>query len=432
MSDTWTTAADLRGIVSALRAKISAEKAVDIEAYRLLHDENGDLRPAADSAIALWESGGGVWRDHHLAIAHHHRFYEHPPHAEASPRHSDHLKHWARVHGDDSFWARMRSHLSTVMGEPFPEDVLRSVRRRLPRDLFAPHLTLAEQALPTRPDLASFHLTEIQRSGFPASAIAEARKEFATETVTAALVAAREGRHDDALDALRPRLAADPDNPDLVRSLLFVCRKRMEALVIEEDWHHRSGPFLERVTDLLAPYRAALGTTEAPPPPIAAELARVEFFLGVNVLRTRLDIEKPPATLLEGAHAAVARLRQAFQLNPDLESVSGIYRGARGHLTTALLAVAYALQGLGQGDAVARRYLDEALEHRETVLTNPDSYQLALMVILGMAANTRAELDLGVAAVEKLQDNPATPPEIRRVALPRMRSELANRRMRVR
>ncbi|PSK98496.1 hypothetical protein CLV63_105170 [Murinocardiopsis flavida] len=427
MAEDGTTVTELRGLAERLRTRLASRTTIDADAYRLLRDDSGALRPASDAAVALWEEGGGPWRDHHLAIARHSRLYADPPQDDASDRDEHYLAYWAKVHADDSFWDRMGEHLGAVMGAPFPAEVLRAVRARLPRDLLAPHSTLAEQALADHPGVAALHLAEIRDSGLPADAIAAARKDFAGDSVTGAVIAAGEGRHNDGLDLLAPRLAADPHNPDLVRAALFVARRRMETAVIEAGWSDRSPPFLKRVVGMLTGYRNALGGG-TPAAEIADELARVEFFIGLELLQRHLGGNPGSATVLNGARTAADHIDRALALNPRLASVSRIYEDVAGCLTAALLTAAHAAHKLGHGDAAARRFLDRALRHPDAVVEEAVSRQLALIVVMDMTSNTVAELDLGEAVIARLGNDPGLSADWRMSTLPMMSTLIAQRR----
>lgn len=440
-------AVELRSIAARLRDRISADSA-DVRAYLLLH-RDGELRPSTPQALEVWRTeGGGAWSGHHLAIAAHALAYEREASAERAERaerknkNTKHTKHhradwadwagalraWAEVHRDDAFWSRMRDHLGTVMGAPFPEDVLRSVRARLPRDLFAPNIARAEELLATRPKTAAEHIRAIRESGFAAAVIADVRKEFAAAAVDAALVAGREGRHGEAVNALRLRLAADPTNPALVRSLLFIGRSRMEALVIEPDWHHRSAPFLRKVDRLLAPYLKELGTA-SPPPEIRAELARIEFFFGLELFQEHAASIEGSATTLRGARTAAEHIERALELDPGLPEAGRLYHDAEGCLVGALLIAANSTLKLRYGDAAVRRLLNQALEHRDALMTDQQgAQQLALMIILGLSQSTRGELLFGEELVARLRADPDVPADIRFGVLPQMGELLAQRR----
>lgn len=158
----------LRAIAVRLREHSAGDGVLDGDAYASL-GTGGDAQPWSARAEELWGSGGGPWRTHHLAVALHARAYDlelaDDPDA-AFPYWKRALAHWAELYHDSAFWDRMHEHLEAVTGAPVPAATVQEVRERLPRDLLAPHLTLAGDRRVRDPLYARRHLDLVRESGF--------------------------------------------------------------------------------------------------------------------------------------------------------------------------------------------------------------------------------------------------------------------------
>ncbi|RII15940.1 hypothetical protein DSC45_16995 [Streptomyces sp. YIM 130001] len=337
-----------------LRAHLAEQLAG--EAYGHL-EQAGETRPWSAEAVRLWAGAPGG-HHHHLAVAHHARAYE----LEAGDRAGDEaldewraaLRHWAEVYRDDAFWTELHRVLERAAGSPVARDTVDAVRNRLPRDLLAPHLTLAVRAQARDPRRARDHLALVVTSGFPEPEVDAVRRAFAADAVRAAEEAVLRHEYDTASAALAPPLDADPANPELLRARLIVLRHRTE-----QEWFARGpGDVLSSLVSRMGDLAQRLG-----PQPgrhgreLLAELARFEFW---RAMELQARYARAPHRL-EVADRAVEAADRANALDPALRRTPKY--GILDDLSTGVLArSARAAAALGLPDTEVRDRIRRAQE----------------------------------------------------------------------
>ncbi|MBB4932946.1 hypothetical protein F4561_003766 [Lipingzhangella halophila] len=416
MTETGHAVAQLRALAGELEAHVRRNQSTDQLAYaQLLVD--GERHPWTLAAQRTWEKGGGAWRDHHRAISYHARAYDLEQQGKAAEAHKHWLgalRCWARLADSDDFWERMRAHLAEAMGAEPPGELVESVRARLPRDLLEPNLTRAVELRASQPEQARMHMTAVRESGLSPEAVAKVRREFAEEITKEAVRDAQAGRYDAGVSAIEASLTADPTNPRLVEVLLYVVRQTVPAVSAEKGWAHLSG-FLDRIERLVQPYieETGSGTQSAAAPEIVRELARFEFFRGVQRRALMMDTQENPATAVGHAGAAVTHLKRALAHDPDLTD-DGAFHEAQLLLTQQSIYAAYFTQLTHRGDTAVRAFLSPALRALGT-RPNPEEGQpeLAPLVIAHMSAPHRSEVRRGQAVAAHLLNHPDTPQQKR-------------------
>jgi len=308
----------LRAHARRLRTYLDDPAVKDAAAYaRLVHD--GERQPWTAAALHAWEEDGGVWRVHHLAVAHHARAYD--LEAAGDPAALDHwaaaLEHWAALYADDAFWTRSARHLAAVMPHDDVAPAVDRVRARLPRDLLAPHLTRATELRETDPERARAHVDLIRRAHFGADVADRARADLVRGAVRNATAAADGGAYDGAVSDLGAWLRIDPANPGLIRALLVVASAWLESLAINEDWGDRARPVMRTVDELLKPYsderREAVPGRE-----LAPELARYAYWHGRRLMETEAANGRAAAIAAPTLRAAIRHFERARRLDPGL------------------------------------------------------------------------------------------------------------------
>ncbi|QBI53041.1 hypothetical protein [Streptomonospora litoralis] len=412
-SETGTKAAlaRLREAASELRAHLHNDRPADQLAYDQLTID-GEQRPWTLDAQRTWEKGGGVWRDHHLAVAYHARAYELEQlglYREAHRYWTDALQRWARVVDSDGFWQRMDTHLAAAMGTEPPGDLLQSVRTRLPRDLLEPNLARAVELQAERPDHARLHMTAVRESGLPVEAVAAVRREFADQVALTAMRDVRAGRYDAGVNAVESYLIADPTNPRLVEVLLYAVRLTVSSVFGERPLAGLHD-FQERIRRLVHPYIEETGDGEQPDaePEIRRELARFEFFCGLVRRGLMMEAQETPSTAISHAAAGVAHLEDALRHDPELTDDAS-FNDAEELLTMQRVYAAYFAQKTRHGDSAVRMFLAPALR---ALGTDPDPAgqpELAALVVAHMASSASLELAQARELVAHLVSHPDTP-----------------------
>ncbi|RFU86837.1 hypothetical protein DY218_10205 [Streptomyces triticagri] len=347
-------AIQLADFAARLRAHLAERLAG--EAYGHL-ERDGEIHPWSAEAIRLW-SAAAAGHHHHLAVAQHARAYE----LEAGARSGgdtftawrEALRHWAAVHQDDAFWAELHRVLETATGAPVPRETVDAVRTRLPRDLLAPHLTLAARAQSADPRRAREHLALIVTSGFPEAEVDGARRAFAADAVRTAEEAVLRHEYDAASAALAPALDVDPANPYLLRVELIVLRHRTEQEWFAEGPTTRLSALVSRMDGIatrLGPQPGRHGRE------LLVELARFEFWQAMDL---QAQHARAPHRLTLADRAAEAAAR-ANALDPALRRTRkyGILDG----LATGVLAqAARSAASLGLPEAEVRDRIRRARE----------------------------------------------------------------------
>jgi hypothetical protein len=331
LAERWLVGGDavLRDHAERLRGYLDPQDDVDSGTYALLM-QDGERWPWTESAQRAWEAGGGIWRDHHLAIAYHAHAYDLEAAGEgrASGYWSTALVRWAEVHADDEFWKRVARKLTTVMDEGDPAAATERVRARLPRDLLAPHVTLAGVLRTRDPKRARRHVDLIRGAPFSRAVVAEARAALARDARQWIALPVREGRHEEAIDELRPWLSIDPTNPGLLQAVLHAGRAWLLVLSSQADWVERSTPLMKVLDELLQPFADA---REKPTDGLVTELARLEYWHGRRLLAAgsgdtaMLGIERSARSALR---ASISRFEAATRLDPGLRSETDQYHAA--------------------------------------------------------------------------------------------------------
>ncbi|MYS82345.1 hypothetical protein [Embleya scabrispora] len=397
-----TDRATLRAFAARLRAHGVGEDAVDGDAYASL-GSGGDAQPWSARAEELWASGGGSWRTHHLAVALHARAYdlETAGDAEAAfPYWKGALAHWAELYHDSAFWDRMHEHLEAVGGTEVSAATVQEVRERLPRDLLAPHLTLAAEHRVHDPLRARSHVDLVRESGFPRSAILGARADLVREVLAEASRDVEEGRFDEVIDLLASWLAVDPGNPGLARALLYAARRHIEIVVAAAGWARKIEPLVERVARLVLPAWDEIGTPEGS---FAVELARHEYWRGIVVRELESGPASEPAALEQATLRSGRHLLRALELDRDL-AVKNMYRDVEQLAAEewALAATARQRQGLPDG------HVRDALR-RALAMSAPGPWGRLFMARVLINMHTVLPDDLATA--RRLADEVAADPE---------------------
>lgn len=423
MSDAGHAVAQLRELSGELEAHLHRREITDQLAYTQL-TVDGERQPWTLAAQRTWGKGGGTWRDHHLAIAYHARAYDLEQQGEVEEAHEcwlEALRCWARLVDSDAFWERMCAHLAEAMGADPPGELVASVRAGLPRDLLEPNLARAMELRASHPDLARLHMTAVRESGLPAAAVAEVRREFAEQITEVALRDVQAGRYDAGIDAVEASLTADPTNPRLVEGLLYAVRQTLAAVAGEEGWAQRLHGFLDRIERLVRPYTQQTGLDERAGvnPEIIRELARFEFYRGVQRRALMMDTQDNPSVAVGHAVAAIPHLEKALGLDAHLTD-DGPYREARVLLTQQYIYAAYFTQLVHRGDLAVRRFLGPALRALGTRPNAEGQPELAPQVVAHLASPSRGEVRQAQLMVTHLLNHPDTPPQ--------KRGELSNTR----
>jgi methionyl aminopeptidase len=233
-------------------------------------------------AIQDQASGDDPWRRHHLAILYHSAAYD--LEAEGSDEAFDHwakaLGQWSLIYHDEWFWKGMHRQLVETMDVAVDFEIVQAVRRQLPQDLLAPHVSLAGRYRLTDPARARVHVRLIESAPFPAEFVTAARDSVIGAVLTEVEAADKDRPPPELIDTLATYLRIDPTNPRLVRAVLWVCRKSLEQL-----WYWPDQPVLDQIGERLdQATELALPVLVKPPAAgdqaMAIELARYEFWLG--------------------------------------------------------------------------------------------------------------------------------------------------------
>ncbi|MFF7244291.1 hypothetical protein ACFZBU_10380 [Embleya sp. NPDC008237] len=397
-----TDRATLRAFAARLREHGVGEDTVDGDAYASL-GSGGDAQPWSARAEELWTSGGGSWRTHHLAVALHARAYDleaaGDPEA-AFPYWKRALAHWAELYHDSAFWDRMHEHLEAVGGTEVPAATVQEVRERLPRDLLAPHLTLAAEHRLHDPLRARAHVDLVRESGFPRSAVLGARADLVREVLAEASRDVEEGRFDEVVELLASWLAVDPGNLGLARALLYAARRHIEIVVAAPGWARKIEPLVERVARLVLPAWDEVGTPEGS---FAVELARHEYWRGIVVRELESGPATEPAALEQATLRSGRHLLRALELDRDL-AVKNMYRDVEQLAAEewALAATARQRQGLPDG------HVRDALR-RALAMSAPGPWGRLFMARVLINLHTVRPDDLATA--RRLADEVAADPE---------------------
>ncbi|MGC0420873.1 hypothetical protein [Embleya sp. AB8] len=403
-----TDRATLRAFAARLREHGVGDGPLDGEAYASL-GRGGDAQPWSARAEELWTSGGGPWRTHHLAVALHARAYdlELAGDSEAAfPYWKRALAYWAELCRDDAFWDRMHEHLETVTGAPIEAATVREVRERLPRDLLAPHLTLAADARVRDPLYARGQVDLVRESAFPPEVIADARADLVREVLVEVSRDVEEGRFDDVVELLASWLMVDPGNLGLARALLYATRQHIEIVVAAPGWAHKIEHLVDRVARLVLPAWDEVGTPEGS---FAVELARHEYWRGIVVRELESGPATEPAALEQAALRSGRHLLRALELDRDL-AVKSMYRDVEQLAAEewALAATARQRQGLPDG------HVRDALR-RALAMSEPGPWGRLFMARVLINLHAPGPDDLATArrlADEVAADPDATHPDI--------------------
>ena len=358
-----TEPAPLPAFATRLRERADGATAFDGDAYASLHT-GGDRQPWTGPAEQMWARGGGPWRVHHLAVALHAHAYdlELAGDTEAAvPYWRGALGHWATLYHDSAFWDRMHEHLETVTATSVPAETVQAVRERLPRDLLAPHVSLAGELRSAHPRRARAHVDLVRASGLPPSAVARARGELVRDAIARAGRDIEEGRHDDVIALLESWLAVDPTGPDLARTLLYASRHHIEIVVTAPGWSARIAPLVERVARLVRPAWEDVGTPEGT---FAVELARHEYWRGIVVRERESGPAKNPAARDEAATRSGGHFLRAMELDRDI-NLKSMYRDIEQLAAEEWALAATARKRAGGTDAYTREALRRALAMSE-------------------------------------------------------------------
>lgn len=370
MSAVESCRAQLRAIATDLRASVAESLNPDEQAYAALV-QDGELHPWTEQAHATWTQARGPdpWRHHHLAILHHARAYdlEMAGSPEASHCWTAALRHWAAVHADDAFWARMTRHLGEHMGAGIDPNVVAGVRDRLPRDLLEPHRDLIAVYQSSDPERARSHMRVVKSAPFDPDTIDGVRVGFVREVVAAVPDTVNTADFEAMIAELRRWLDIDEDNAHLVQAFLYVYRKFDEHVWNADDGLARVarnvtevgqvvGPILETIRAPRNPDPAgvagyverleALRPRGRPQGALRAEIARNEFWSGwvsMRLSEERLSWEPSQEAAREregSASKAVTHLALARLIDPQL-ALDRYYQNV-----TAFEGTAEALWGL--------------------------------------------------------------------------------------
>ncbi|GCE01639.1 hypothetical protein [Embleya hyalina] len=397
-----TDRAELRAFAARLREHGAGDGPLDGEAYASL-GTGADAQPWSAPAERLWTTGGGPWRTHHLAVALHARAYDLELAGESEAAHpywKRALAHWAELYHDSAFWDRMHEHLEAVAGGPVPAATVQEVRERLPRDLLAPHLTLAADRRLRDPLSAREHLDLVRESGFPPSVIANARADLVREALAEASRDVEEGRYDDVVELLASWLTVDPGNAEAARALLYATRRHIEIVVAAPGWAHKIEPLVERVARLVLPAWDEVGTPEGS---FAVELARHEYWRGIVVRELESGPATEPAVLEQATLRSGRHLLRALELDRDL-ALKSMYRDVEQLAAEewALAATARQRQGLPDG------HVRDALR-RALAMSEPGPWGRLFMA--RVLINLHAPQPEDLATARRLADEVAADPD---------------------
>ncbi|MFI1918697.1 hypothetical protein [Nocardia sp. NPDC020380] len=321
-----------------LQTTAALERPLDRLAFAAL-TEDGAARPWTQTALRLWqdndtESEPNPDSLHHLAIAEHARAYqlEIEGDAAAFEHWRNALAAWARLHADETFWDRLRTHLTAVSAATTPDEVTRAVdeaRGELPAQVLEPHVTRVQDLRKDELPRARAHLDLIRTAPFEPADIKRARARLAREAGGQIRRMTREARFDRALDEVQAWLEIDADNIPLAELALDVGIETVEDENRRgEGWGDRARPVLERVDTMVEPLRAELGLTvrqmtigtrpvteDSDRAAFSGKLARHEFWLGVCSLVTTIDrVRANPYADRTGFRSAVTHLNIALRL----------------------------------------------------------------------------------------------------------------------
>lgn len=310
--------------LTAIRDDIYDAIGGDDEAYAALR-QGGDLHPYTALAEQIWRKARGpdLWRQHDLAILLHARAYDleaaDDPDAERYWREA--LAQWGAIVAADGFWDRLAAHMDLATGQPVDRATVAAVRARLPIDLLDVHVTLIQRYRTTDLRRARSHVRLLKQAPFDPGVIARLRHDLVADTVAGAHQAVQAGRYEDIIERLQAWLAVDEDNPELIRWLLYATREWNQRLVHEGNWG-LIGRNLATATDGSRPL---LGSATADGSPLAAELARMQYWRGLMGVREVSDALQGGATppsarrnLEKTAANAVGAFDRAVELDPNL------------------------------------------------------------------------------------------------------------------
>jgi hypothetical protein len=392
----------LRAFAVRLRERAVGDGTLDADAYASLRT-SGEPQPWSARAEERWERGGGPWRAHHLAIALHARAYDLELAGDAPaafPYWKRALAQWAGLYHDSAFWDRMHEHLEAVTGAPVAPETIQQVRERLPRDLLAPHLTLADEHRVDDPARARAHLELVRGSGFGHSAVTRARSELVRGVLREVGRDVEEGRFADVVELLESWLRVDPTNIELARALLYATRQHVEVVVAAPGWPAKIAPLVERVARLVLPAWDEVGTPQGA---FAVELARHEYWRGIVVRERESGPASDPAVLEEATMRSGRHLLRAMELDRDL-ALKSMYRDVEQLAAEEWALAATARQRQGARDVDVRDALRRAL-----AMSAPGAWGRLFMarVLINLAATTREDL----LTARRLADEVAADPD---------------------
>jgi hypothetical protein len=294
----------------------------DARAYGALQ-RDGELHPWTDEAEVIWREATGHddWRDHDRAILLHAKAFDLERDGDAAA--ADYwrlaLVQWARVLGDDLFWARFERGLGERMGVEVAPGIVDGVRRRLPTDLLSVHAAVVREQVATDPERARRHMSVLKAAPFDAELKDAMRRSLVQPVVDSVPRAVQTHEYEGCLEQLRVWLYVDDDNPLLIRSVLLVCRKWSEGLWNEDDWAQmgENTAVAQELCDGLNP------ASIPGDPTLAAEVARHYYWRAVSATRHAHGLLADSTTsgrdqIRADTSQAQRDLDHALELDPDL------------------------------------------------------------------------------------------------------------------
>jgi len=398
-------------VARELRSRLQTELSADQLAYALLL-RDGQLHPCTEGAEQAWEQARGTdpWRPHHLAILHHARAYDlEADTSDAAFYHWEQaLTRWAELHRDDGFWARMHQQLVDHMGVPVDEGIVAAVRARLPRDLLAPHISLASSYRLTNRARSRAHIRLVTQCQFPGEVVADLREDLVREVLADVPRAVEEGRFAEMIDTLASWLEVDPTNPHVVRALLFVHRRSLEPLWNEPNREERIGGSVARVEEIARPALSEIGT---PTDALSAEIARHEYWVGVVALweaEAGFDPDASPSLLdltLHRSEAAARQFELALRLDGAME-LDHYYQDVKRLAANAAKLAAVAITARQHGElslqSTAVRHLRRAAD---LYPADVETRMLLVQAILSSEDASARDVDDAVRLIEGAEAN---------------------------
>lgn len=281
--------------LDAFEAKLAG--GADAAGYAAL-SRGGEVHPHTPEAEEIWRQPGrdGPWSEHHRAVLFHAAAYDLELAGDwkrAAPYWARALEHWANVHADDAFWPAVGN--------------AGGVRDSLPADLLLVHADLIAAHVERDPDRARSHVALLRSAPFEAAGGVRDALAAPVFDVTVELVATHD--FEQAVRLCRTWLEVDPEQPVLLRALLYAANRWNEAQAHEQDGHRR-------IARTAAEVDALLGDA------VVDGAARHLFWRGMLRMREGWEDITGRTNVTAGerlSRLALADFARARELDPELE-----------------------------------------------------------------------------------------------------------------